>query len=236
LKLTNLNVQFITVIMLLVEYHNTTFVSRYKSFGNSHYTLYQAVIQHRSHVRLPYSFVFIKTKKHRTSGVFRFGGSEGSRSRLRARSGRESDSPPGCHSTPLPCSTPHFLLFFQTKNTAQAVFFVLVEARGVALACGLGPVADLTAHRAVIQHRSHVRLPYSFVFIKTKKHRTSGVFRFGGSEGSRTPVRKPIHGTFYECMLPIQIPRRAPDNRGASLGSFFMRDCFKSKQAVHVHH
>ena len=45
------------------------------------------------------------------------------------------------------------------KHTAKAVCFIMVEARGVALANGLGPVADLTCHWHAIQHRSHVRRP-----------------------------------------------------------------------------
>ena len=49
------------------------------------------------------------------------------------------------------------------KHTTKAVCFIMVEARGVALACGLGPVADLTCHWHVIQHRSHVRLPKSLI-------------------------------------------------------------------------
>ena len=110
-----------------------------------------------------------------------------------------------------------------------------VKARGVVLTYGLGPVAAQTRHWRVIHYRSHVRLPIS-CFSSKQKTPHKRCFCFGGSEGSRTPVRKPIHGTFYECMLPIRIPLRAPDNRGASLGSFFMRDCFKSKPAVHVHH
>ena len=49
---------------------------------------------------------------------------------------------------------------------AQATRYFLAEAEGFVLACGLGPVADLTAHRAVIHHRSHVRIPFGASFYK----------------------------------------------------------------------
>ena len=44
------------------------------------------------------------------------------------------------------------------------------------------------------------------------------VLLVGGGEGSRTPVRKSIRTTFYECSLSIKIPLKNADKQAIFLG------------------
>jgi len=56
---------------------------------------------------------------------------------------------------------------------------------------------------------------------------------FGGDEGSRTPVRKPIHTTFSGCSRSIGIPAENAGQQASPDGSFLMHDGYKSKLTVH---
>ena len=54
-----------------------------------------------------------------------------------------------------------------------------------------------------------VRFPsYNFVAKTKEAHLTCTSFLFGGPEGNRTPVRKPLDMTFSECSLLFKLPRR----------------------------
>ena len=58
---------------------------------------------------------------------------------------------------------------------------------------------------------------------------------FGGGEGSRTPVRKPVHMVFSERSRWLEFPGTVAHRQTAMSGSFFGHDLFKSKREVHVH-
>ncbi len=83
------------------------------------------------------------------------------------------------------------------KTRLTASLFLLVEVRGVALACGLGQGAAPACRRHAIQYRT--RSTPSIDSPKEKGPPYGKPFSFGGGEGSRTPVRKPIHANFYGC-------------------------------------
>ena len=43
---------------------------------------------------------------------------------------------------------------------------------------------------------------------------------FGGGEGNRTPVRKPIRSAFYERIRLIEFPQLTANRRAENSGSF----------------
>ena len=61
------------------------------------------------------------------------------------------------------------------------------------------------------------------------------LFRFGGGEESRTPVRKPIHTPFYERSLLLKFPDSADSKRTAEKGSFIKSWPPAKLRGVHVH-
>lgn len=57
--------------------------------------------------------------------------------------------------------------------------------------------------------------------VKKKKHQ--GIVSipwclFGGGEGSRTPVRKPLAKAFYECSLLFKFPRKIANKQAINPG------------------
>ena len=48
--------------------------------------------------------------------------------------------------------------------------------------------------------------PFDSLQIKIKKPCFARLFYFGGAEGNRTPVRKPIRGAFSERSLSLGFP------------------------------
>ncbi len=61
-----------------------------------------------------------------------------------------------------------------------------------------------------------------------------GVLCFGGGEGNRTPVRKPLDITFSGCRISTVFPGDAAGIQAASRSSLFMPDRYKSKLPMHV--
>ena len=110
-----------------------------------------------------------------------------------------------------------------TQSAKGSDYIVLVEARGIALACGLGQAAS----RQSTGLSPHTQ-PFDSLAI-LKKHTKSTIWCvFHGGEGNRTPVRKSIHATFSGCRTPFFIPARSPDVRGQGDGSLLMHDGCKS--------
>lgn len=50
----------------------------------------------------------------------------------------------------------------------------------------------------------------------------------GGDEGSRTPVRKPIHTAFFERSPSFKFPFLSAVGQALKKSSFFIHDSFKS--------
>ena len=55
-----------------------------------------------------------------------------------------------------------------------------------------------------------------------------GFARFGGGEGSRTPVRKPFHGSFSGRRRSSGFPSRRAHRQTQRIGSFMMRGTLKA--------
>ena len=62
------------------------------------------------------------------------------------------------------------------------------------------------------------------------------LYLFGGGEGNRTPVRKPLDTTFSGCSTSFDLSARCADGQAQRVGNRFMRDRFNGKPPMHVHH
>ena len=130
-----------------------------------------------------------------------------------------------------PCAYPLLTKRKGTQALYQYLRSNLVDARGVALAGGLGQ-GWLWVPPALI-HYQPVRLPS---LIKPKeKTRPSACFSFGGCEGSRTPVRKPLDTAFYECSTSFSLSHALADGQALAQGNHLLHDGYNDKLAVHVH-
>ena len=61
----------------------------------------------------------------------------------------------------------------------------------------------------------NVLLILNIKFCNKIAHPIKGVLHFGGGEGNRTPVRKPILTVFYECSRLFTFPSYAENRRSA---------------------
>ena len=57
---------------------------------------------------------------------------------------------------------------------------------------------------------------------------------FGGGEGNRTPVRKPLDATFSGCRVSTVFPAGTAGTQAVPVGSLLVHDRYKSKLTVHV--
>ena len=62
------------------------------------------------------------------------------------------------------------------------------------------------------------------------------LFLFGGPEGSRTPVRKPLDMTFFADSLSFEFPPQSADRQALYRGSPFVHDRLKGERPMHVYH
>ena len=58
----------------------------------------------------------------------------------------------------------------------------------------------------------------------------------GGSEGSRTPVRKPLDTTFSGCRVSFTLFAARAGTQARVSSNRFLRDRFNGKPPMHVHH
>ena len=72
---------------------------------------------------------------------------------------------------------------------------------------------------------------------QNKRNRTlrHDFFYFGGAEGNRTPVRKPIHGAFYERSPSLGFPFCIADGQAMQNGSFISSWKGSKLCPTHVH-
>ena len=89
----------------------------------------------------------------------------------------------------------------------------LVEARGVPpqplAALRPRPFADAPFGRSSATGGVLFRFGSPAFHINKKPMQQYGLFIYGGGEGSRTPVRKPVYKTFYERSRYFDIPSAA---------------------------
>ena len=100
------------------------------------------------------------------------------------------------------------------------------------------PISDIVKRRLGTNPRRRFLLWHQSGHFTAKPPAKKQVFvqyPIGGGEGSRTPVRKPVHMVFSERSRWLEFPGTVAHRQTAMSGSFFGHDLFKSKREVHVH-
>ena len=83
--------------------------------------------------------------------------------------------------------------------------------------------------------RFGVRVLATLGFSITKR-RQKPPFCYGGAEGNRTPVRKPLDTTFSGCRVSFTLFAARAGTQARSSSNRFLRDRFNGKPPMHVHH